>query len=223
MTQPKTFFYDDSDSQAQSLADYIALALLEDIKDRGEALLILPGGSSPRALITQLAQKKLPWGNIQVTVTDERCVPLESTHSNVGQIKQLFIEQGVPLSPIALWNDETRSINAIELLPWPSTVTVLGMGLDGHIASLFPEQGWSCQNGRILEATAPSQPRQRVSLSMEVLASSPRLILLVNGDDKWKLYQRISKLQNSGTPLESLIDTVGNKLDVHVVTEKPEQ
>lgn len=222
MTQPKTYFYDDIDSQAQSLVDYIALALLEDIKNRGEALLILPGGTSPRALITMLAQNNLPWDKIQITVTDERCVPLEDEHSNIGQLKKLFVEQGSLLHPVALWNDKMLDIGETDMLLWPATVTVLGMGLDGHIASLFPEQDWSCENVKVLNATAPSEPRQRVSLSMEALASSSRLILLVNGDEKWNLYQRIEKSQCLGTPLGNLMDSVGSKLHVHVVAQKTE-
>ena len=91
------------------------------------------------------------------------------------------------------------------------------MGLDGHIASLFPNQNWFSKETQIIHAEAPSEPKKRISFNMETLLSSKHLILLVNGAEKWALYQRIVNGEAQGTPLGKLIDLARDKLRIHVV------
>ncbi len=218
MTQQNIFFHDDLDAQAQNLSNLISALLIEDIKEKGTALLVLPGGSSPRTLIGKLAQESLPWNKIQITATDERCVPLENVHSNVGQIKKLFAEQEVDITPMALWDENKKSRMDASLINFPATVTVLGMGGDGHIASLFPEQNWSNGNDLIIDALSPAEPCLRISLTMDTLASSKHIILLVNSDDKLSVFQRIKQEQYTQTPLARFLTLTNCRLHVHVVT-----
>lgn len=218
MTSPELFFYDSVEAQAEYLSDTIAFALIDDVALQGEALLVLPGGTSPIALITRLAQKDLPWDKVLISVTDERCVPEESEYSNIGQIIRLFSEQGREINTVPLWDNKTASKANTNLLCWPATATVIGMGLDGHIASLFPDQQWSKGDEKVIDALAPFEPSRRVSLSMDMLALAKNLILLVNGDEKWDLYQHIEKAEyDGGTPLERLIKMMRYNLKAHVV------
>ncbi len=204
----KSFFYDNADMQAQSLADEIAELILDDVKKRDVALLILAGGSSPCKLITNLAKKPLPWGKIQVTLTDERRVPLDSEHSNYGQVVRLFKEQGVDIVPVSLLDDGIKSLN------FPATVTVLGMGLDGHIASLFPAQNHSCKGGILINALAPAEPKSRVSLTMEALLDTNHLILLVNGQGKRDIIE--NRLEQD-LPVSTLVHLAKDNLHAHII------
>ena len=99
MSTPQIFSHTTFDAQAESLADKVSSMLQDSISKQDSAILILPGGSSPVKLITQLAQRQLPWGKIQITVTDERCVPIHDKQSNIGQIIRLFEEQNIFISP----------------------------------------------------------------------------------------------------------------------------
>ncbi len=203
----KRFFYDNADMQAQRLADEIAALLLKDIRKRGVALLILAGGSSPCKLITNLAKKLLPWDNVQITLTDERRVPLDSEYSNYGQVVRLFKEQGVDIAPVSLLGDGIKSLN------FPATVTVLGMGLDGHIASLFPAQNHSCEDSILINALAPAEPKSRISLTMEALLDTNHLILLVNGQGKRDIIE--NKLDQD-LPVSKLISLAKDNLRMHI-------
>lgn len=217
MVECKTILNESLEAQALTLAKDIAEKLLRDIEARGTGLMILPGGSSPKKLITALAQENLPWDKIQITTTDERCVPLGSEYSNAGQITSLFLEQGVVIKPIALWDDGTQSMADILQLAWPATITVLGMGEDGHVASLFPEQDWDARGALTLKATAPSEPKNRISLSMEALCNAGEISLLVSNDKKYKLCQEITAGQQESLPLAQFIEHASGKLTLHAI------
>lgn len=217
MVECKTIFYDSLEAQVVALAKNIAEKLLRDIETRGTGLMIFPGGSSPKKLITALAQENLPWDKIQITTTDERCVPLDSAHSNAGQIISLFLEQGVVIKPISLWDDGTHSMTDIRQLVWPATITVIGMGEDGHIASLFPEQNWDAQDSLTLKATAPFEPKNRISLSMASLCNTADISLLVSNDKKYKLCQEIAAGQQKSLPLAQFITHASGKLTLHAI------
>ena len=183
MTGPQKVFYDSHSDLAALLAVSIADALQADIERRGRALLILAGGSSPKELIRQLAKQELDWTKIIVTTTDERCVATDDPNSNAGQIKRL-----AGITPFALWDDKAADITN---LPWPATVTVLGMGLDGHVASLFSKADLAHTSDNLVKAVAPLPPHKRLSLSLQKLLDTNSLILLVIGAQKRALCERI--------------------------------
>ena len=82
----KSIFYDHENTYAQGVADLIVESIECDLKDRGKALLLLPGGSSPVAVIEELSKRDVDWGRVIVTTTDERCVPQDSAQSNLQKI-----------------------------------------------------------------------------------------------------------------------------------------
>jgi len=91
------------------------------------------------------------------------------------------------------------------------------MGMDAHIASLFPGERINLAVEGIVRATAPAEPRERVSLSMRSLLNTKRLILLVAGAQKWALCQAILDGADRDTPLAKLIELAGEKLELHIV------
>ena len=201
---------------AQELAASITDDMNQAIKAKEHGFLILPGGSSPRLLIAELAKQKLIWNKITLTTTDERCVPVENPNSNAGQIMKIFKEEGTQISPILLYNNEKGDI---QTLPWPADVAVLGMGLDGHIASIFPGMPYDSKD-LVITAQAQTQPKARVSLSMDVLLKAKRLMMLVSGTPKWLLCQRLLEDEAEDLPLRHLMKMAGSKLELHIAEKE---
>lgn len=204
---PRQFLYKSDTEMAQKLAVWIAADLNAAVAARRQAVLILPGGSSPVKLITTLANIYLPWEKIIVTTTDERQVPLEDVASNAGQIKRLFAEQGADIEPLWLMDRKAP--------PSPSDVTVLGLGLDGHFASIFPGQPETVGEG-IVEALAPAEPRKRLSLTPDSLLASKRLILLIPDALKWTLCRAVLAGERPDLPLARLIARAKENLELHI-------
>lgn len=193
MTAPGIFFYEDDETLAGSLAGSIAAELQQAKKP----FLILPGGRSPRRLISKLAEQDVDWRTVTITTTDERCVPLEDEASNAGQIRRLFQEAGKKTPLMTLWPEKPAKMGR-------ATVTVLGMGTDGHIASLFPG------------GAMPPGPA-RISLTMEEILNTDRLILLVAGADKWLVCREAMAGERLGLPVGDLMVRAGEKLEIHVI------
>ena len=199
----------DADAQAAALCEKITQILLADIAARGKALLLLPGGSSPVKLMEALAKADLPWDKIAVTLTDERCVPLDSEYCNAAHVKTLL---GV--EPVYLWRDGLCEA-AVRALPWPASVVVLGMGPDGHFASLFPYQKCESDDGAMLIKTeAPSEPKRRISFTLPQLMQTKTVFLLVNGAEKQAIYRRAESGDES-LPIYDLIKAAGETLQVY--------
>ena len=187
----------------KSLAASITDSLQSAVQKNGKALLILPGGSSPVPLMQEMAKLDLPWNEITVTTTDERDVPLTDPQSNAGQVKKLL---GVD----PLWLCDK---NAESCLEFPATLTILGMGMDAHFASLFP--GYPMPEGcRIVKIKAPAAPHNRLSLTLETLLDTQRLILLAPSPEKRALIAEVQAGKQAGVPLESLLHAAKEKLEI---------
>lgn len=193
--------------KAHQLADGKALAttLAEDVADRlraaiaakGHACVVLSGGRSPVPFLEQLAVQSLDWSNVTVSLADERWVPVEHADSNAGLLaRHLLKGPAAKARFVGLYQSAVNLEAASELadqlmaeLP-PIDVLVLGMGDDGHTASLFPgspllREGLNLSSPRrILPMLAPSVPRQRLTMTRSLLASAAFIALSVQGEGK---------------------------------------
>jgi|JI10StandDraft_1071094.scaffolds.fasta_scaffold14957_13 6-phosphogluconolactonase len=210
--QPQQILYKIHDEMAQSLSRMITVRLQQAIDQNGQARLILPGGSSPQLLMKRLAQSDLDWSNVTIMPGDERCVPFDDPASNAGQIAALFSGAKVQPQLVRLWPDHPDDA----VLSQISDVTVLGMGLDAHFASLFP--GMGLEEGLIMKTRAPVAPHDRISLTTKKLLQTRSLVLLVNGSEKHEVARRILDGQMADTPLARLIRVAGSKLELHIVS-----
>ncbi|AVD81871.1 6-phosphogluconolactonase [Pseudomonas sp. SWI6] len=193
--------------KAHQLADGKALAttLAEDVADRlraaiaakGHACVVLSGGRSPVPFLEQLAVQSLDWSKVTVSLADERWVPVEHADSNAGLLaRHLLKGPAAKARFVGLYQSAVNLEAASELadqlmaeLP-PIDVLVLGMGDDGHTASLFPgspllREGLNLSSPRrILPMLAPSVPRQRLTMTRSLLASAAFIALSVQGEGK---------------------------------------
>ncbi len=184
---------------AQSCADYIAAELRGALKQNGRASFVATGGSTPAECYTLLAKEDLDWRNITITLSDERWVDVKSDQSNERMLHQTLLTgdaahaRFIPLKGRRGGvEDGAKAAERTLAGLLPFDVTLLGMGEDGHIASLFPgnpalREGLNPNSQRLCVGVAPSQPAPdlpRVSLTLAALAQSRQIVLLVTGEAK---------------------------------------
>lgn len=181
---------------AERLADTVAKALEADLASRERVLLVVSGGSTPKPFFSALATKALPWSRIDVTLADERWVADDDADSNARLVREtLLVGPAAEARFHSLTTDDDTPEAGVEAvsarvasLPWPASVVVLGMGGDGHTASLFPDSEQLATALETSEAAvavhAPSVPQARITLSAARLADAHLHVLHMTGEDK---------------------------------------
>lgn len=182
---------------AAGLAGDVAERLHAAIASKGSATLVVSGGRSPVAFFEALVKQPLDWSKVLVTLADERWVPVEHADSNAGLLKRhLLTGKAAKARFLSLYrNAATLEAAALEadqaLAELPGIdVLVLGMGDDGHTASLFPNspklsEGLDPNTARrCLPMLAPSVPHQRLSMTRALLATAGFTALSVQGPGK---------------------------------------
>ncbi|PYD04084.1 MULTISPECIES: 6-phosphogluconolactonase [Pseudomonas syringae group] len=189
--------FDTPQQLADALAGNVAARLKQAISENGLATLVVSGGRSPVAFFQSLAAQPLEWSNVVISLADERFVPTEHADSNAGLLQRHLLQgpaakaKFVGLYSVA-GNVEDAALaadQALAELP-PIDVLILGMGDDGHTASLFPDSPNLSEaldldgERRCLPMLAPSVPHQRLTLTRRLLASARAPILSVSGQAK---------------------------------------
>ncbi|WP_455807864.1 6-phosphogluconolactonase [Pseudomonas koreensis] len=189
--------FDTAQQLADALAETVAERLKQAISENGLATLVVSGGRSPVAFFQRLAAQPLEWSKVVISLADERFVPTEHADSNAGLLHRHLLQGPVAkakflgLYSVASSVEEAAQAadQALAELP-PIDVLILGMGDDGHTASLFPNspnlsEALDLQGERrCLPMLAPSVPHQRLTLTRRLLASARSPILSVSGQAK---------------------------------------
>ncbi|WP_020394691.1 6-phosphogluconolactonase [Thiolinea disciformis] len=224
MTRLQT--WPDRASQAKGLAALVAQELGQALRLKPSASFAVPGGTTPAPFMQALAQHALDWSRLTVTLTDERQVPPEHERSNALLLRENLLQFVPDLRFIPLY--ETGAIQQIserltqQVLPF--TTCVLGMGTDGHFASLFPQAkqlalGLDLQQPQaLLVMEAPNIPETRLSLSLAALLSAKSLHLLISGAEKLAVWQQALarvEQQQRVLPIDYLLAEAGDKLVTH--------
>ena len=174
-------------------AEDVAEAAAAEIADalRGGARnLVLAGGTTPRRCYELLARLDVEWGRVAVLFGDERCVPPDHPDSNYLMVRQALLDRVTPASvlriPAELGPDEGADRYA-PVVEWasPLDLVLLGVGEDGHTASLFPGHPALKAGGLTVGVRdAPKPPPERVSLTLGALRAARRVIVLASGAGK---------------------------------------
>jgi 6-phosphogluconolactonase len=181
----------DAEAVAQLAAETVAAAIRD-----GTRSLVLTGGTTPRRMYGLLAGMELAWGRVSLLFGDERCVPPGDIESNYRLVKETLltgIDAGAVLRiPGELGAEEAASIyDALVGRMQPLDLVLLGIGEDGHCASLFPghpalaAEGWA-----VPVHNAPKPPPDRVSLSLGCLRNARRVIFMVTGAGKADAFRK---------------------------------
>ena len=187
---PEWRAFADVQTLVTQLADALCLAADEAIMARGEFHLVLAGGRTPQALYRELARRGAGNPQWHIWYGDERCLPVDDPARNSHMAETAWLASAViPLSqrrPIpaelgavaAARQYQARLVHASDF-----DLSLLGMGDDGHTASLFPGKAWDTADV-IAVHDAPKPPPERVSLSASRLSRSRRVWFIVTGTEK---------------------------------------
>jgi 6-phosphogluconolactonase len=186
----------------QEVVERILSASREAIAERGLFRLGLAGGNTPRPVYTALAAEPnlLPWERVQITFGDERCVPPEDAASNYRMAREALLDRvAIPSGNVFRIRGEVAPELAAQECEdrlravaarfgeerYAHDVLLLGMGEDGHTASLFPESPALEESVRnVIPATGPKPPPQRVTFTFPLLNAARQVIFLVNDPTK---------------------------------------
>lgn len=192
------FHFDSRDELCNSLAKIVAAQLREALLDKDRATLVVSGGSTPLPMFRELCKQDLDWKRVHITLADERWVPQDHPDSNTSLVKKELLQELASAAHfIPLWNDANTLEQGVERTEAllanytePFDVVILGMGNDGHTASLFP-----CADAKALnrgltspESSVPMRPttapHERISMTLQRLLKCQHLILHTSGADK---------------------------------------
>lgn len=223
--------YADGASLARALAAAVACDLRDAVLTRGVGLLAVSGGSTPRRFLSELGRLRLDWSRVVVTLADERWVTPDDARSNARLLREtlfagaaaaarfepLFEPARDPAAAIA------RIARRIEALPLPFDAVVLGMGNDGHTASLFPGGDTLSQaldpqgRGRVVLLQAPGAPEARVTLTLPTLLATAALYLHIEGAEKRSVLARAldPQTRSDEMPIRAVIKCAGEPLRMY--------
>lgn len=183
----------------EALAAFVAARLDEALALRGVASLALSGGRTPAGFLRLLGTMPLDWKNITVTLADERWVDETHPDSNARLLQETLLTGPAAAARfVPLYNGTSSPATGqseceanLANLPWPLDVVVLGMGQDGHTASLFPQapqlQHALTTSARCAAITPVTAEHERMTLSLAALANARCLIVHLTGADKCTL------------------------------------
>jgi 6-phosphogluconolactonase len=196
--------FPDAAALTKALAADIAAALEEGLAAGRAASLVVPGGHTPAPIFRELSKVVLDWEDVWVTLTDERWVEPGSASSNERLVREQLLRNeaakanlvGLKTSAPDPHSGAAVAWSAVADIPRPFDFVLLGMGDDGHMASLFPNSpgldvGLDLkQPPGCIGMTGAAEPRARLSLNLRALLDSRRIAIVIIGASKWETYQR---------------------------------
>lgn len=221
-------FFDTRSLASAEAARRLSGLLVDDLKVNPCASLVVSGGSSPVECFGLLSDTDLEWNRVTILMSDERCVAPHHEASNEGMIRRELLTHfaaGVTLLPIfqeSMTPDElcTTLSDKIDTLRRPFSAALLGMGDDGHFASLFPDnknlaEGLA-EDGQqhCLPALTAASPHPRISLTHSTLLQSVEVLLLFFGQAKRQVYEQ-ARTSLTAYPVSRLLQQ--ERTPVHVI------
>jgi len=206
-SEPAARRFADMDALAREVAGDIAARLGRAIEARGLASLVVSGGRTPAKLFEQLRAQPLDWSRVCVALADERWVEPGDADSNERLVREVLLRENAAAARFsglknAAPSPDLGAVSAWETfarVPRPFDMTLLGMGDDGHTASLFP--GSPNLKSALNPAAAagcvgmwaPDPPHARLSLNLSALLDSRCIAILIGGEAKWRTYAAASE------------------------------
>jgi len=199
-------------------AHEIARRLTARLNESRAASVVVTGGTTPARCYEELAEIALDWTRVHVLLSDERWVAPDDEASNERLVRNELLRNHAAAARLLPMYDASSTIEdrcaeidgRIRLLPFPFACALLGMGDDGHFASLFPDAAnlddgldVNCQR-LCLPVTTVASPFARVSLTLSALARSDEIVLLIFGDAKRDVYEQARK-PGSKLPVAQLL------------------
>ena len=221
--------YEDTDELAEAVAGDVGFIIDSALDARGSALIALPGGTTPVAALAKLAGQKRRWKDVAIIPTDDRIVDVTSPLSNVAMLAKTFLPLGARVIPLtgAKASDYKMSGKGADArladLSWPLDLVWLGVGADGHTASIFagPDldealNGERRALGVMPDPLPPEAPVARVTLSKAAILAARTLTIVLTGQAKRDLLERaIEDGALSSVPVGRVLADSDLAVDIH--------
>jgi|SRR3954447_6165049 6-phosphogluconolactonase len=230
MIEAEWWEYDSLDELADAVAGDVGFIIDSAVEARNASLIAVPGGKTGPAIYKKLADQKLPWKKVTVIPTDDRLVPVDSELSNVREIARAFLRTGARVIPIttdiADYKLAGNSADArLQDLAWPPDLVWLGVGEDGHTASIFAgddlQTALDAPKARRAVGVMPQQmpadaPVARVTLTRAAILSARTMLITITGAKKREmLEQAIADGQSSKLPIGRVLAEAEQPIDIH--------
>ena len=230
MIEAEWWEHDDADAFAEAIAGDIGFIIESALDARAAALLALSGGNTPIKAYEKLAQMKFDWKKVTIFPVDDRLVKVDSPLSNAGMLARIFLPKGARVVPLGADNPDYKAAgNAADArlqdLPWPPDLVLLGVGGDGHTASIFPgpdrEAALTAPKTRRAIGVMPDPlpveaPVARVTLTRAAILSARTVLITITGQQKRDvLEQAIADGQSSKLPIGRVLAEAEQPIDIH--------
>lgn len=212
---------------ATALAGHVAACLSKAIAERGAALLAVSGGATPAKFFAALSTVPIAWEKVTITLVDERFVPPSSPRSNAGLVAANLLQNAAAAANfVPLYHDaatiEGAAVSdseALQVLPWPLDVVVLGMGTDGHTASFFPDADNLARlldpssQRIVLPVHAASAGEPRLTLSLARIINAAFIALHIEGAEKRTAFEAALGA-GARKPIRAVLDATQKPVEV---------
>ena len=196
--------FESKDALNNAFAERIIQILQEAISQQGRASLLVSGGRTPMPLFKSLSETNIDWSKVDISLVDERWVAEDDSASNTKMVKENLLQNHAAAANfVPLKNAQNDASDAVawctdnlQNIKQPFDVLILGMGEDGHTASLFPcseqiSQGLDLTCDASYIAVQPTTaPNQRMSLTLKAILTSQNIFLHLTGDSKKQVLEQ---------------------------------
>lgn len=231
MIEAEWWDYEDPTEFVDAVAGDVGFIIESALDARGQCLLALPGGTTPLPVYEKLAKAKLDWKRVTIIPTDERIVAMTDPLSNAAALAKIFLPKGARVIPVI--SEKAPDYRAagmaadarLQDFPWPPDLVWLGVGTDGHTASIFAgpdlDDALNAPKGRRMVGVMPDPmpteaPVARVTLTKSAILSARAVMLALTGKEKKKLLEKALKEgAGSSLPVGRVLADAEQAIDIH--------
>ncbi len=231
MIEAEIWDYEDEDEFVDAVAGDVGFIIESALDARGSAVIAVPGGKTPGPVFARLAEMQLDWKKVTIIPTDERFVAMTDPLSNVAAIARVFLPKGARVIPLISEKAGDYKLagsaasSRLEDFHWPLDLVWLGVGEDGHTASIFPgpdyEDALAAPKERKMvgvmpDPLPPEAPVARVTLTRAAIQAAKTIIVVARGENKKVMLERaIKDGDSSPLPIGRVLAGLETPIDIH--------
>jgi len=228
MIEAEWWDYETAAELAEAVAGDAQFVIESALDARGDAVAVLPGGKTPQPALDLLKKAKLKWRDVTILPSDDRLVAVDSPLSNVRMLAERFLPLGARVVPLTGGDLDAKAAGRaadarLQDLHWPPDLVWLGVGADGHTASIFPgpdlETALTAPH-RAVGVVPDPMPKEgavaRVTLTKAAILSARAILISVTGEDKKAmLEQALEEGASSRFPIGRVLADCTQAIDIH--------